>query len=358
MVLGFGSKKKQKIELEELYNLQRENQELYLKVESLKSEADLLRKKIQSKDNHLEELSIYKKRNQELVLEINSLRSESDALKKSHQSKVSKLEALSLSLSDEIGETTEFFAEIEDDGATDTIQAGADTADKKQKHLPERSKKKQFQKVEYTAQVRRVAIKLIAECCTLSELENCLVDSRINLPVEQRRAQAIEIRKNVIQNYAPSIARKSGYRGDKFDFGNTLSEDGWAIRQMLDKEVVKARKKLEIEEQEKVEQQIIWNDFKAILQIKMDEHKVVLSRNIRKSYQKNEYGSAVRDDRNDEIERFLRSTKLLQQSEKIKNQKKYMTLLSVGMIKIEMNLKFLLLHRLMGTTMRSGLRLS
>ena len=284
MVLGFGNKKKQKIELEELYKLRKENEELILNVESLKSEADLLKKKIQSKD--------------------------------------SQLEVLKLRLSDEIGKPTEFFAELEVDGTSDAIQSGADAVAKKQINLSERIEKKQFKRIEYTAQVRRVAVKLITECCTLTELENCLVDSRINLPVEQCRAKAVEIVKKLIQNYAPSIARKSGYRGDKFDFANTLSEDGWAIRQMLDKEVVKALKKLEIEGHEKVAQQVIWNDFKAILQNKLDEHKVVLSRNIRKSYQKNEYGSTVRDDRNDEIERFLKSAKLLQQSKKIKERKK------------------------------------
>lgn len=287
MFLGLGKKNKQQIETDELNLFKQKNQELLSKVEFQQSEIENLKKNIHSKDNELE------------VLRMN----------------LAELSEKFLGISEK-----HLLAKTVVEAQNESIASVAKDTTHVNDH--EKNKKNKFLKVKYDAQVRRAAINLIAEGCTLSELEECEVDNLNTILTEQRRSSAIENAKSVIQKYAPSIARKSGYRGDAFEFANSLTEDRWAIRQFMDKEVIRAKNRLEAEALEKDRQKTIWNDFKIVLQSKIDEHKLTLSRNIRKAYKKNEYGSIVKDSRNEEIERFLKSAKILQQSNRIKSRKK------------------------------------
>lgn len=272
-----------------------------------------------------DELNLFKQKNRELLSKIAFQQSEIQDFKKSIHSKDNELKVLRtklVELSEKVLETSEKHVNAKTVVETENESIVSVENDAKHANDHEKNKKKEFSKVKYDAQIRRTAIRLIAEGCTLNELEECEVDNLNSILNEQRRISAIENAKSLIQKYTPSIARKSGFRGDRFDFANSLTEDRWAIRQFMDKEVIRPKKRLEAEALQKDRQKIIWNDFKIVLQNKIDEHKLTLSRNIRKAYQKNEYGSIVKDSRYTEIDRFLLSAKILQQSNKIESRKK------------------------------------
>ena len=115
---------------------------------------------------------------------------------------------------------------------------------------------------------------------------------------------------------------------DRKTFGSLLKTDKRSFAQFVKSELPKVlmEVKKELLQAEKVDLQLaekkelkrtLWEQHKLEILGVLNEHKPKLLSNLRKSYQIDDYGTIKKDDRNEEIHRFLTSVKLVQKSRKI-----------------------------------------
>lgn len=91
-----------------------------------------------------------------------------------------------------------------------------------------------------------------------------------------------------------------------------------SYQRVKEKERLKLMQELREKQQKDIEDAIKaeWPQYKVDLEIRLEQHAPALIRNMRAAYQKDDYGSVVKDERQSEIERFLRSVNLIQRAKK------------------------------------------
>jgi restriction system protein len=115
---------------------------------------------------------------------------------------------------------------------------------------------------------------------------------------------------------------------DRKTFGSLLKTDKRSFAQFVKSELPKVLMEIkkELLQAEKVDLQLaekkelkrtLWEQHKLEILGVLNEYKPKLLSNLRKSYQIDDYGTIKKDDRNEEIHRFLTSVKLIQKSRKI-----------------------------------------
>ena len=114
-----------------------------------------------------------------------------------------------------------------------------------------------------------------------------------------------------IEKYASKVAKWSGFKGDPESFGALLSKDERALNRLLESQIPALLKEINKVEQDKQLKNMRWTALQPILRDNLSTHKSRLVSNLRKSYIVNEYGTVEKDLRDVEIERFLKSVKLL-----------------------------------------------
>jgi len=106
-------------------------------------------------------------------------------------------------------------------------------------------------------------------------------------------------------------------KGDKRSFVQFVKSELPKVLIEIEKEALKTKKvDLQLAEEKELKR-TLWKKNKLEILGVLNEHKPKLLSNLRKSYQIDEYGTIKKDDRNEEIHRFLASVKLIQKSRKI-----------------------------------------
>ena len=116
---------------------------------------------------------------------------------------------------------------------------------------------------------------------------------------------------NFIEQYAPKVSKQAGFSGDAKDFGKLLSNDERAWSRMVQSQIPTLLREEEKVRREEDRRNKNWIALQPMLRDALITHKPQLISNLRKSYVVNEYGTVEKDARNIEIERFLKSVKLL-----------------------------------------------
>lgn len=105
--------------------------------------------------------------------------------------------------------------------------------------------------------------------------------------------------------------------GDKRSFVQFVKSELPKVLIEIEKEALKTKKvDLQLAKKKEIKREL-WKQHKPEILEVLNEHKPKLLSNLRKSYQIDEYGAIKKDDRNEEIHRFLKSVKLIQKSRKI-----------------------------------------
>lgn len=112
-------------------------------------------------------------------------------------------------------------------------------------------------------------------------------------------------------------AFRSLITGDKRSFAQFVKGELPKILIKIEKEALKAEVVALKLAEKKESKSILWKQHKTEILELLNEHKPKLLSNLRKTYQVDEYGTIKKDDRNEEIHRFLTSVKLIQKSRKI-----------------------------------------
>jgi len=114
-----------------------------------------------------------------------------------------------------------------------------------------------------------------------------------------------------IEEHANKVAKSSGFNGDPESFGALLSKDKRAWDRLVGSQIPALLKEVKKDEQDEQSRNGHWTALHPVLRDNLSSHKSRLISNLRKSYVVNEYGTVEKDVRDVEIERFLKSVKLL-----------------------------------------------
>lgn len=129
-----------------------------------------------------------------------------------------------------------------------------------------------------------------------------------------------------IKTIKKKLSKSDGYDSEKLKDVKTfmyLTEEilpplALSYQQVKEKERLKLTHERREKQQKDIEAAIRadWPQFKADLEIRLEQHAVAFMRNIRAAYQKDDYGAVFKDEREVEVERFLRSVNLIQRAKK------------------------------------------
>lgn len=117
-----------------------------------------------------------------------------------------------------------------------------------------------------------------------------------------------------IEDNASDIAEKSRYAGAPEDFGAALANDGRTWKKLVDTHIPAIKRSIDKEREKKEYNSAKWKQLQPKLIEAIEQNKASLLSNLRRAYKIDEYGSVEIDNRNDEINRFLNSAKLLSAS--------------------------------------------